>query len=61
MEKVAWKGTFAEAESREDAYWAATSFEERLAYLLEVRQIFFEDADAEMKKVFVKPSGDEKE
>lgn len=61
MEKVVWKGSFAEAEDREDAYWADTSFEERLRYLFEVRSIFFEDANARMKKVFVKHQEDEAE
>ncbi len=61
MEKVVWKGTFEEAEAKEDLYWANTGFEERITYLLEVRRIFFEDADAAMIKVFVKPLGDEAE
>ncbi len=54
MEKAVWQGTFAEAEQREDKYWAGQSEQYRLSTLIEIRQIMYEDADKPMVKVAFK-------
>ncbi|MCC6186222.1 MAG: hypothetical protein IT256_03625 [Chitinophagaceae bacterium] len=60
IEKVVWQGTFAEAEERDDDYWAAQSEEERLNTLFEIRQILFEGAVTPIKKVaFIKKINEE--
>lgn len=54
MEKIVWKGTFAEAEAREDAYWAAKSETERLDAMLLMREMLYEGCNEPMVKVAIK-------
>ena len=58
---VVRKVTFAEAENADDEYWATTTAEERLKELIELRKMFFEDADRRIKKVVSKKNRYEKE
>ena len=39
-----WQGTFAEAEARENAYWAAQTPEYRLATMLQIREMHYGQA-----------------
>lgn len=48
------KLTFAEAELADDEYWANATAEERLQELIELRSMFFGDADKRIKKVVSK-------
>jgi hypothetical protein len=54
MEKVVWKGTFAEAEARDDQYWASQSEQSRLASLIEIRAILFDNRSTRIEKVAFK-------
>ncbi len=59
MEKVVWKGSFEEAENRDDIYWANQSMEERLEALVGLRDIFFHGANPKIEKVVLKRKFDE--
>jgi len=61
MEKVVWKGTFAEAEERDDAFWAVQSEQYRLQTLLEIREMLYPDERPRMEKVAFKRKWDEEE
>lgn len=54
MEKVVWKGTFAEAEERDNQYWKLQTEEYRLQTLLELREMVFPDASPRIEKVSFK-------
>ncbi len=54
IERVIWKGSFAEAEQRDNDYWASQTPEERLATLINLRAIFFSDAATNIKKIVFK-------
>ncbi len=56
MEKVVWKGTFAEAEERDNLFWASQTPQQRLASLLEIRYILYQDTDFKIEKVVTKRS-----
>ena len=53
--------TFAEAEIADDEYWAKASEEERLQELVELRNMFFGDADERIIKVVSKRNRYEEE
>lgn len=61
IKSIVRKVTFAEAEVADDEYWAKASEEERLRELVELRNMFFEDADRRIKKVVSKRSRYEEE
>lgn len=62
MEAVVWKGTFAEAEQRDDAYWMAQSEQARLAEMLQLRAMLFDGVDEPIAKVaFKRKLGEEEE
>ena len=62
MEKVVWQGTFAEAEERENQYWAAQTVEYRLQTLLDLREMLYPDEIKEIEKVaFIRKWGEEDE
>ena len=54
IKKVVRKMTFAEAENADDEYWANATAEERLQELIELRSMFFENAEKKIKKVVSK-------
>lgn len=54
IEKVVRKLNFAEAEEADDEYWANATEEERLQELIELRSMFFGDADGKIAKVVSK-------
>ena len=56
IKPIVRKVTFAEAELADDEYWAKATEEERLRELVELRNIFFGDADRRIKKVVSKRS-----
>jgi hypothetical protein len=56
MEKVVWKGTFAEAEAKDDIYWAAQSAYERLAALYDIRDAIYDISNKRIEKVVNKRS-----
>jgi hypothetical protein len=60
MEKTIWKGTFEEAEEKDDRYWADQSEEVRLATLIEIRDILLDSQESRIEKVaFKKRLGEE--
>jgi hypothetical protein len=61
IKPIVRKVTFAEAELADDEYWAKATEEERLRELVELRNIFFGDADRRIKKVVSKRSRYEEE
>jgi len=61
IKPIVRKVTFAEAELADDEYWAKATEEERLRELVELRNIFFGDADRRIKKVVSKRSRYEQE
>ena len=62
MEKVVWKGTFAEAEERDNEYWSGQTEVERLGAMLRMNNIYYGVLDEPMKKVmFIRKLGDEEE
>ena len=61
IKPVVRKMTFAEAEIADDEYWAKASIEERLQELVDLRNIFFGDADRRIKKVVSKRNRYEEE
>jgi len=54
IEKVVWKGTFEEAEERDNNYWAHKTVEERLQALIELRQIFFANNSGSIERIIRK-------
>ena len=55
IEKVIWQGTFEEADERDNVYWGGKTETQRLAAMLEMRQIFFEGVNEPIQKVaFIK-------
>jgi hypothetical protein len=54
IKPVVRKVTFAEAEIADDQYWANATEEERLQELIELRNMFFGNADPRIKKVVSK-------
>ncbi len=56
MEKTIWRGSFAEAEERDDLFWAGQTAQQRLACLLELRYMLYQDTDLKMEKVALKRS-----
>ena len=54
IKKVVKKMTFAEAENADDQYWANATAEERLQELIELRSMFFGNAEKKIKKVVSK-------
>lgn len=61
IKMVVSKMTFAEAENADDEYWANATAEERLLELVELRKMFFEDADRSIAKVVSKRNRYEEE
>lgn len=61
IKPVVKKVTFAEAENADDEYWANATAEERLQELIELRNMFFVDADRRIKKVVSKRNRYEEE
>ncbi|KAA5533412.1 hypothetical protein F0919_12790 [Taibaiella lutea] len=59
MEKIVWKGSFAEAEEKDDIYWANQSMQQRLEALIDLRDVFFSDANPSIEKVVFKRKLDE--
>ncbi len=59
MEKVVWKGTFAEAEERDNEYWAEQTEEYRLKTLLEIREMLYPDASPRIEMIAFKKRWDE--
>lgn len=51
MERTVWKGTFAEAEEKDNLFWASQSPEERLKALVDIRSAIFYEADNQIEKV----------
>jgi uncharacterized protein (DUF3084 family) len=54
IKSVVKKVTFAEAENADDEYWSQASVEERLQELIELRSMFFGNAEKRIRKVVVK-------
>lgn len=54
MEKKIWQGTFAEAEERDNLYWTGQSEQSRLAALLEIREVLFDNYNARIERVAFK-------
>lgn len=54
MEKIVWKGTFAEAEKRDNIFWAAQNEQYRLQTAIEIREMLYPDASARIEKVAFK-------
>ncbi|MDE3181802.1 MAG: hypothetical protein KGM16_00155 [Bacteroidota bacterium] len=56
IKAVVKKVTFAEAENADDEYWSQASVEERLQELVDLRRIFFGDAENRIKKIISRRS-----
>ena len=56
IKAVVKKVTFAEAENADDEYWSQASVEERLQELVDLRRIFFGDAEGRIKKIISRRS-----
>ena len=54
MEKVVWQGTFAEAEERDNQYWASRTAQERLDAMLLMSYVHFGEVNEPMEKVAFK-------
>ncbi len=61
IQKVIWKGSFAEAEQKDNEYWARQTPEERLATLIDLRATFFSDAASKIEKIVYKRNINEQE
>lgn len=51
IERTVWKGTFAEAEEKDNLFWAAQSPEDRLKALVDIRSAIFNGAGNHIEKV----------
>ena len=56
MEKVVWKGTVVEADTKDDLYWASQSMQERLTALYDIRDAIYDLKDKRIEKVVTKRS-----
>lgn len=54
IEVVVWKGTFEEAEERDNLYWASRSEVERLVALMDIRNVFYGNEPEKIEKVVYK-------
>jgi len=54
MEKVVWIGTFAEAEERDNEFWASKTEQERFAAMLNMNELIYGQGERKMVKVAIK-------
>jgi hypothetical protein len=62
MEKIVWKGTFAEAEEHDHSYWAMQTEQARLDAMLRIREVLYKGCNEPIVKVAIKRKlGEEEE